>query len=382
MIPYYSPYFGFLDLIKTMLCFGAEVKLSEKFRELSGKKYILFTSSCRSALYLAYKAIGKKGLVHTSPLTCKVALLPILATDNKICFNDVRQNDWTLDPNAVKDSITKDSIAIQAIHFGGFPCDMQALRRIADENRLVLIEDCAQGYGSSYDGVATGKLGDISCFTLTKNLFSLGGGVFATNNKEWYSAARKIQLGFDPENKIKIIYRILLALLSTYRTKLGCESLYQLIKGRTVITEPNDALDALTKELTKPSSIYLKSCLSRWDRIQSFVDKRKKAAKSLLCELNVSSENRQCNPLSDSSFTKLFIRTTEDSRQRIEKLNNHGIEAMHLEHKHRVFFQEKLINYGYVMDSRKGVFVYHNLHDYIVSLPVNLKLLKKVDCLD
>ncbi len=376
MIRYYNPHFGFHDLIKTMLCLGAEAKLAEKFRDLTGKEYILFTSSCRSALYLAYKAIGRIGVVHTSPLNCKVALLPILASENKIFFHDVKENDWTLDPNAVKDSIRKDSIAIQAIHLGGFPCDMQALRQIADEHKLVLIEDCAQGYGSSYDGVAAGQLGDISCFTLTKNLFSLGGGVFATNNKEWYSAARKIQLGFAPEKKIKIIYRILLALLSTYRTNPGCESLYQLIKGRTVITEPNDVLDALTKELTKPSSIYLKSCFSRWDRIQSFVDKRKKSAKSLLCEVGVSNEQKQSNPLSDSSYTKLFVLSRKGSKDSIQELNEQGIEAMHLEHKHRVYYQEKLLSYACSDCLKDELVTYQRIHDRIVSLPISEYSLK------
>lgn len=371
MIPYYSPHFGFLDLIKTIFCFNAEAMLAERFRELTGKKYILFTSSCRSALYLAYKAIGKKGTVHTSPLTCKVALLPILASENKICFHDVKQNDWTLDPTAVERGITEESTAIQAIHFGGFPCDMPALRRIADDYHLVLIEDCAQGYGSSYNGVGCGQLGDISCFTLTKNLYSLGGGVFATNNKEWYLKAKWLQQGFRKEKWVKIIYRVVLAVLTTYRTKLGCERLYQFIKGNLRNTDADDEQRLLKKELTKPAKLYLKSCAARWGKIQTLVDQRKVSAKSLLRELRVSDEDRQYNTLSDSSFTKLFIRSAEDSRKRIEDLNKHGIEAMHLEHKHRIYYQEKLLYYEDSNTQHKEMLLYESMHDRIVSLPAS-----------
>lgn len=370
MIPYYSPHFGILDLIKTLVCFNAEAKLADKFRTLTGKKHILFTSSCRSALYLAYKAIGRNGFVHTSPLTCKVALLPIIASENKIFFHDVKQNDWTLDPNAVKAGIRKESIAIQAIHFGGFPCDMHALRQIADEYNLVLIEDCAQGYGSSYDGVAAGHLGDISCFTLTKNLFSLGGGVFATDNEVWYLKAKGLQQNFEHEKLVKTVYRVIMALLATYRTKLGLEMLYQFIKRQVKDLDAVDELKVLEKELTKPARLYLKSCWSRWSKIQALVESRKEAAKSLLSDLGISNGLKQSNPLSDSSYTKLFLMSGKDSKESILELNEHGIEAMHLEHKHQVIYQVKLLSFADSNLPNHNLKAYECIHDRLLSLPV------------
>ena len=91
MIPYYSPHFSVADLLKTIFCKNAEDKLCNYFKKLTGKKYVLITSSCRSALYLAYQSIEKKGIVHTSPLTCKVSLLPIIASGNQIYFNDIKR---------------------------------------------------------------------------------------------------------------------------------------------------------------------------------------------------------------------------------------------------------------------------------------------------
>lgn len=60
MIPYFNPQFDFCDLFKTLLCRKPEEKLTRIFQKASGKRYILFTASCRSALYLAYRAIGKE----------------------------------------------------------------------------------------------------------------------------------------------------------------------------------------------------------------------------------------------------------------------------------------------------------------------------------
>ncbi len=371
MIPYYNPNFGFSDLFRTLFCRKPEEKLTRIFQKASGKKYILFTASCRSSLYLAYKAIGKEGMVHTSPLTCKVALLPILGAGNSIRFHDVKRSDWTLDPDTIETELSEESVAIQAIHLGGFPCDMQALRKIADEHNLALIEDCAQGYGAYYDGMPTGRLGDISCYTLTKNLFSLGGGVFATDNKEWYETAKKEQLTFPCESSIKIAYRVVMALLGTYRNFGLVEKLYQILKGKPKQEKGEDDLELLKKELRQPARLYLKSCAARWGKIVDLVEDRKSEARELLDALAMGSDSLQNNVQSESSFTKLFVLSDKESPTVIKQINESGIEAMHLEHKHKVYYQEKLLAYDENMDSQKTLRVYNELHDKLLSIPVN-----------
>jgi len=376
MIPYFNPQFGFSDLFKTLLCRKPEEKLTRIFQKVSGKRYILFTASCRSALCLAYKAIGKEGVVHTSPLTCKVALLPILGAGNSIRFHDVKRSDWTLDPDTIESELNEESIAIQAIHLGGYPCDMQSLREIANKHNLVLIEDCAQGYGASYGEILTGRMGDISCYTLTKNLFSLGGGVFATDNKEWYEKAKKEQLEFPKESSIKISYRAVMALLGTYRKYGLGEKLYQLLKGKPKTTVNKDELTPLEKELRQPARLYLKSCAARWEKIAELVEARKFEARELLNELAIDSDSMQNNELTDSSFTKLFVLSNESSPYAIEKLNGSGVEAMHLEHKHKVYYQEKLLHYDSNVDLGSSLGIYNILHDNLLSLPVEKSIIK------
>ncbi len=374
IIPYYSPHFGVIDFLKTLFFRNSEEKLCNYFRVLTGKKYVLITSSCRSALYLAYKSIGKNGIVHTSPLTCKIALLPIIASGNQIYFNDIKEDDWTINPSTIPVTISEKSIAIQAIHFGGFPCDLPSLRKIADKHNLILIEDCAQGFGAFNHGISTGSLGDISCFTLTKNLYGIGGGAFVTDNEEWYNQAKSIQSKFKKETNIKVIYRIIQALLSSFRKYKPINGIYNIVKkiNRNKY-QKYDLYYNFSSFLTKPSKLYISSVCSRLNKINELIKKRKMIGMNFARALSNLGVVISYSPYSSPSYTKFFCITQIKSKNLIQKLNKAGIEAMHLEHKDKVYYQEKLIYDPLFANhiSYKNLEVYDKIHDNIISLPIN-----------
>lgn len=383
MIPYYSPNFGIGDLIKTAICRNSEQRLVDHFRQLTQKEHILITSSCRSALYLAYKSLEKNGVVHVSPLTCQVALIPITAAGNQICFHDVQAHDWTLDPASVAEGIQDRSIAIQAIHLGGFPCDMPELKRIALENGLVLIEDCAQCFGSSYQGQPVGTVGDISCFTLTKNVFGLGGGVMATNNREYYDQAKAIQEGFDPESPVKLINRVLSGLVASGRNNPCNEYLYQrLTKTRQAYRETHKRSeeDVLLRQVKKPSGLYTASVASRMSHISRLNRIRQQKARQMIRIFTPLGFTFQTNARSESSYTKLFCYHPDiQAEEFIRELNFSSIEAMHLEHRHKVFYQTKqtIERQEFSVESGQALKNYSELHDHLVSLPLHEKLSAK-----
>ncbi len=383
MIPYYSPNFGIGDLIKTAICRNSEQRLVEYFRQLTQKEHILITSSCRSALYLAYKSLEKNGVVHVSPLTCQVALIPITAAGNQVCFHDVKADDWTLDPACVAEGIQDRSIAIQAIHLGGFPCDMPELKRIALENGLVLIEDCAQGFGSSYQGRPVGTVGDISCFTLTKNVFGLGGGILATNNIEYFDRAKAIQEGFDPESPVKLLNRVLSGLVASGRNNPCNEYLYQrLAKGRQAYRETHKRSeeDVLLRQVKKPSGLYTASVASRMSHISRLNRIRQQKARQMIRILTPLGFTFQTNLVSESSYTKLFCyHPNIQLEEFIRDLNFSSIEAMHLEHRHKVFYQTKqtIERQEFSVESGQALKNYSELHDHLVSLPLHEKLSAK-----
>jgi len=95
--------------------------LEEEFTEYIGSDYALYTSSCRSALYLAYKALKLNGNVIAPPLTCSVALQPIIFCGLKIQFVDIDNLTFNINPDEIDKNVTKDTCAIHTIHLAGNP---------------------------------------------------------------------------------------------------------------------------------------------------------------------------------------------------------------------------------------------------------------------
>jgi perosamine synthetase len=90
-----------------------------------------------------------------------------------------------MDPDDVRRKITPRSRAILAVHLYGHPCDMDALRNIADEHNLFLIEDCAEAFGTLYKGKHVGAFGDVSTFSFfgNKTITTGEGGMVVTNDE-------------------------------------------------------------------------------------------------------------------------------------------------------------------------------------------------------
>lgn len=95
---------------------------------------------------------------------------------HRVVFADVEPSTYTLDPEDVRRRITPRTRAIIAVHLYGQPCDMSALRAIAEEHGLKLIEDAAQAHGAEYGGRRVGGLGDGATFSFYpgKNLGAYG----------------------------------------------------------------------------------------------------------------------------------------------------------------------------------------------------------------
>jgi dTDP-4-amino-4,6-dideoxygalactose transaminase len=98
-------------------------------------------------------------------------------------FVDIRADTLNLDETLVEAAITPRTRAIVPVHYAGVACEMDTLVDIARRHRLLLIEDAAQGYGSSYRGRPLGSIGDLGCLSFheTKNVISGEGGALLVN---------------------------------------------------------------------------------------------------------------------------------------------------------------------------------------------------------
>lgn len=165
-------------------------KFAREFADYIGVKYMTGVNNGTSALHLAMLALGiGAGDEVIVPANTYIATAwGISYTSAKPVFVDCAVDTWEIDPIKVEAAITEKTKAIAGVHLYGQPFDFRTIKMIADKYGLFTIEDVAQAAGAEYEGVKTGNLADISCFSFYpgKNLYSFGeGGAVGSNNKEW-----------------------------------------------------------------------------------------------------------------------------------------------------------------------------------------------------
>ena len=160
----------------------------EEFLASTNLPYGLPLNSCTSAMLLALKilGIGEGDEVITSPNTFTATVSVIHQAGATPVLADIELETYGLDPASVEAAITGRTKAILAVHYGGQPCEIEALREIADRRKLLLIEDVAHGFGAELDGRQIGFHGEASAFSFyaTKNLSTGEGGFLSCATKE------------------------------------------------------------------------------------------------------------------------------------------------------------------------------------------------------
>lgn len=377
MIPYNKKHFTIFTLLKALCIVRAEEKLINFFREYTGKKFILLTNSCRSALYLTYKALNNPGEIITSPLTCRSAIDPIVAAGYKPVFQDIDSNILTISPDYLEEKIGSRTRGIQIIHFGGFPCEAKKISEIAKRNKLYVIEDCAQGLFSEVDGVRSGTIGDYVCISLLKNAKGTGGGILATDDELVFRKAEEIQKSFKKGEDRKILFRIIRNLLEDHRQKYLFNNLYiwlLSLKQYSIDKEIISDCSINFLKLNQPSWIELHLNLIQ---LRKSVKLKTRRLEKGLMFLGILQKEGLLDNYKDltgyvPSFVKLYMVSEKIfSNVHIELLNSQGIEAMHLEHKYGDFYQEtfETTYKEYPETQISTCLVYRRIHNHLLSLP-------------
>ncbi|MBN2171143.1 MAG: DegT/DnrJ/EryC1/StrS family aminotransferase [Candidatus Krumholzibacteriota bacterium] len=143
--------------------------------------------SCTSGLFLALKVlgIGPGDEVVTTPNTFVSTVNVIHHAGATPVLADIEEETFGLDPERVAAAVTPRTRAVLAVHYGGQPCRIEALRDLADAERLLLVEDAAHAFGAEAGGRPAGSFGEAAAFSfyVTKNL-STGEGGFLTCRDE------------------------------------------------------------------------------------------------------------------------------------------------------------------------------------------------------
>jgi perosamine synthetase len=156
------------------------------FAQFCGAAYAIACNTGTAALHLTLLAlgIGPGDEVIVPTLTYIASANVIHYSGATPVFVDSNPHTWNLDPECVADAITRRTRAIIAVHLYGEPADMTALRAIADDARVALVEDAAEAHGAQFDGRAVGGLGDLAAFSFYGNkIVTTGeGGMVVTND--------------------------------------------------------------------------------------------------------------------------------------------------------------------------------------------------------
>lgn len=133
--------------------------------------------SSREGLNMIYQHLYKERgslCVAVSPLTCFVALYPIVNNGHTIRFVDINPLTFNID----EDKLTKlnDIDVVQLIYLGGNPIAMDKILPWVKANNVIIVEDCAQALGSTYQGLPVGTFGDYAVYSSVKNLYAVAGG--------------------------------------------------------------------------------------------------------------------------------------------------------------------------------------------------------------
>ncbi|MFX0163351.1 MAG: DegT/DnrJ/EryC1/StrS family aminotransferase [Candidatus Hodarchaeota archaeon] len=162
-------------------------EFEREFAKYVEVKHAVAVNSGTSALFLALKYFHPRGWeVLTPSLTFVSPVHSILQLGGKPVFVDVNEETLTVDVEDLKQKLTSRCKIVMPMHFGGYPCDMDAITDLAEDHRFVVLGDCAHACGSTYKDRKLGSLSDVSCFSFhpVKNLSMPNGGAVTTDNAE------------------------------------------------------------------------------------------------------------------------------------------------------------------------------------------------------
>lgn len=182
-----------------MIACGNVVKeFEEAFASFSGSAFGIATTSGTTALEVAIRAAGIKtgDKVLTTPYSFIASTNAIIYTGAIPVFADIDADSFNISAEQIelKLKAEPDIKALLIVHLFGNPCRMDMIMDIVKKHKLILIEDCAQAHGTTFNGKHVGTFGDVAAFSFypTKNMTTGEGGMVLTDNPDIAKKARML----------------------------------------------------------------------------------------------------------------------------------------------------------------------------------------------
>jgi len=177
---------------------GPNIEIFEEaLSQYIGTRYGVAFNSGTSALHATLLAcgIGQGNEVIVPSFTfIATANAPLFVGATPV-FADIEEKTYGLDPEDVERKITPRTKAILPVHYGGLPCLIPELKKVAEKHNLLLIEDAAESIGASVDGRKVGSFGTAAILSFCSNkVITTGeGGAVVTDSPEIYEKLKLIR---------------------------------------------------------------------------------------------------------------------------------------------------------------------------------------------
>ncbi len=169
-------------------------EFEKEFAEWHGTKHALGFNTGTASLQAAFFACGlghQDELIGPS-MTYWASCLPAFTLGATVVFAEADPETLCIDPNDIEHRITERTKVIVAVHYAGYPCDMDPIMEIANKHGIKVVEDVSHAHGGLYKGRLVGTIGHVGAMSIMsgKALPSGEGGVLVTNDTEiWRKAA-------------------------------------------------------------------------------------------------------------------------------------------------------------------------------------------------
>jgi len=159
-------------------------RLQHQLMEYLGVPQLSMFVNGHMALEMVIQAMGLDvpgGEVITTPYTFVSTAHAITRNRLKPVFCDIRESDFTMDPDKIEALITDRTVAILPVHVYGNICDVDRIEEIGKKHGLKVIYDAAHAFGVTYKGIGIGNYGDASMFSFhaTKVFNTIEGGAIS-----------------------------------------------------------------------------------------------------------------------------------------------------------------------------------------------------------
>mgnify|MGYP006091597665 CR=1 FL=1 len=171
-------------------------KFEKEFSKFVNNKYSIAICNGTAALEVAIKSLRlpKNSEIIVPARSFFSSASCIINTGHKPIFADVDLNTQNISIDDVKKKITDKTKAIICVHLAGLPCNMFGIKKLANQYKLKIIEDCSQAHGASINDQSVGSFGDVSTwsFCTDKIISTLGeGGMISTDKKKIYDFSKR-----------------------------------------------------------------------------------------------------------------------------------------------------------------------------------------------